>query len=75
MDLILVELFHIIVTTNLHYNMHTFTISTLILNTPDFEIHSNTKFMVISYNQNLHFKIQKNVKNSRNKITIHFIIF
>jgi len=33
-------------------------------------IHSNTKFMVISSNQNLPFII----KNSKNKIAIHFII-
>jgi hypothetical protein len=32
-DLILVELIHTIVTIDLHYNMHTFTIFALILNT------------------------------------------
>jgi hypothetical protein len=45
------------VTTNLHYNMHTFTILALILNTHVFAIHQNTIFMVISYTQNLYFKI------------------
>jgi len=39
LNLILVELFHIIVTTYLHYNMHTFIISTLIPYTPDFAVH------------------------------------
>jgi hypothetical protein len=38
-DLILAELLHIIVTIDLHYNMHTFTTFTLILNTLKFTIH------------------------------------
>jgi len=38
-DLIIVELLHITVTTYLHYNMHTFIILALILNTPNFAIH------------------------------------
>ncbi len=38
-------------------HMHTSTISTLILNTFNTAIHLKTKFMVISSNHNLHFKI------------------
>jgi hypothetical protein len=38
-DLIPTELLHSIVTTYLHYNMHTFTIFALILNTPDSLVH------------------------------------
>jgi hypothetical protein len=38
-DLINVELFHTTVITYLHYNMHTFTIFVLILNTLDFVVH------------------------------------
>jgi uncharacterized protein YjaG (DUF416 family) len=38
-DLILAKLFHIIVTINLHYNMHTFTTFALILNTLKSTIH------------------------------------
>ncbi len=47
-----------IITTNLHYNIHTFTISALILNTLMSTIHYDIIFMVISNNQNLYFKIQ-----------------
>jgi hypothetical protein len=39
-NLILEELFHTTITTNLQYNMHIFIIYVLILNTPDFVIHS-----------------------------------
>ncbi len=38
-NLILVKLFHPTVTTYLYFNMHTFTISDLILNTFNFAIH------------------------------------
>jgi hypothetical protein len=38
-DLIPAEPLHIIVTTYLHYNMHTFTIFALILNTHDSIVH------------------------------------
>jgi hypothetical protein len=38
-NLIPIKLFHSIVITNLHYNMHTFTIFVLILNTFDFVVH------------------------------------
>jgi len=38
-DLVLAKLLHITVTINLHYNMHTFTTFTLILNTLKFTIH------------------------------------
>jgi hypothetical protein len=38
-DLITTKLLHIIVTTYLHYNMHTFTIHALILNTLDYAVH------------------------------------
>jgi hypothetical protein len=38
-DLIFTELFHIIVTTYLHYNMLTFIKSSLILNTLDSIVH------------------------------------
>jgi hypothetical protein len=37
--LIPVELFHVIVTTYLHYNMHMFTNFALIVNTLDFAVH------------------------------------
>jgi hypothetical protein len=39
MNLIIAKLFHNIITIDLHYNMHTFTISTLILNTHDSGVH------------------------------------
>jgi hypothetical protein len=39
------------------FHMHTSTIYALILNTFSIAIHQNTRFMVISLNQNLHFKI------------------
>jgi hypothetical protein len=38
-DLIPIELFHIIVTIDLHCNVHKFTIPTLILNTHAFVVH------------------------------------
>jgi hypothetical protein len=38
-NLIPAKLFHITITTDLHYNMHTFTIFVLILNTLDFGVH------------------------------------
>jgi hypothetical protein len=38
-NLILVKLFDSIIITNLHYNMHTFTIFALILNTLDSTVH------------------------------------
>jgi hypothetical protein len=38
-NLILAKLFHITITTYLHYNMHTSIISTLILNTPNPIVH------------------------------------
>jgi len=62
-----------------HYNnifafhMHTFIIFALILNTHNIAIHQNYIFMVISYNQI--YTSKSIVKNSRNKIIIHFIIF
>jgi hypothetical protein len=46
-NLILEELFHTTITTNLHYNMHIFTIYALILNIHDFVIHS--KHQIHSY--------------------------
>ncbi len=39
MDLILAKLFHTTITTNLHYNMHTFRFFALILNTLDYVVH------------------------------------
>ncbi len=54
--------------------MHTFTIFALILNTPNFIIHSNTRFVVISYNQNLQFKIQCR-KNQRQNYNLFHHIF
>jgi len=60
-------------TIYLHYNIHTFPISTLILNTPIFAIHLNTIFMVISSNQNLYFKIQ--CKKTKNEITFYDIFY
>jgi len=59
-------------TTYLHYNMHTFIIPSLILNTHVFIVHQNIIFMVISYNHNLYFKIQ--CKKFINRITIHSFI-
>jgi len=53
--------------------MHTFIIHVLILNTPIFVVHLDTRIMVISYTKFVYFKIQ--CKNSRNKITIHLLIF
>jgi hypothetical protein len=49
--------------------MHVFTIYVLSLNKLNTTIHSNIKFMVITYNQNLHFiihykKLQKQNYNS-----------
>jgi hypothetical protein len=38
-DLILANLLHTIVIIDLHFNIHTFTTFTLILNTPDFVVH------------------------------------
>ncbi len=38
-------------------HIHTSIISTLMFNTFNIIIHQNTKFMVISYNLNLHFRI------------------
>jgi hypothetical protein len=54
------------------FHMHVFTIFVLSFSKLNATIHSNIKFMVIAYNQNLHFRIH--CKNSRNNITIHFII-
>jgi hypothetical protein len=39
------------------FHMHMFTIFVLSLNKLNTTIHSNIKFMVITYNQNLHFRI------------------
>jgi hypothetical protein len=46
-DLILIELIHIIVTTNLHYNMHTFIVYVLILNTPN--LNNSLKHQIHGY--------------------------
>jgi hypothetical protein len=37
--------------------MHMFTIYVFSLKKPNITIHSNIRFMVIVYNQNLHFRI------------------
>jgi hypothetical protein len=50
-----------------------FTIFVKSLNKCKTTIHPNIKFMVITYNQNLHFKIHL-YKNSKSNITFHFII-
>jgi len=55
------------------FDMPIFIIYVLSLNKLNTTIHSNIKFMVIAYNQNLDFRIH-NKKNSINNITIHFII-
>jgi len=47
-NLIHSKLFHTTIRTNLHYNMHTFTIYAWILNTLNFVDHSNTRFIIIS---------------------------
>jgi len=52
------------------FHMHIFIVYALILHIFNMPIHWNTKFMVISSNQNIPFII----KNSKNKIAIHFII-
>jgi hypothetical protein len=54
------------------FHMPMFTIFVLSLNKLNTMIHSNIRFMVIAYNQNLHFIIHYK-KNSKNNITIHFI--
>jgi hypothetical protein len=54
------------------FHMPIFTIYVLSLNKLTTTIHLNIRFMVIAYNQNLHFGIHYK-KNFRNKITIHFI--
>jgi ABC-type microcin C transport system permease subunit YejE len=54
------------------FHMHMFIIVVLHLNKLNTTIHSNMRLMVIAYNQNMYFKIH--CKNSRNNITIHFII-
>ncbi len=54
--------------------MHTFTIFALILNTPNSIVHSNTIFVVISYNQNLQFKIQCRKIQRQNYIFHHILI-
>jgi hypothetical protein len=53
--------------------MHMFIIFVLNLNKSNTTIHSNIRFMVIAYNKNMHFRIHSK-KNSKNKITIHFIV-
>ncbi len=55
------------------FHMCMFTIFVLNLNKLNTTIHSDIIFMVIAYNQNLHFIIDCK-KNSKNNITIHFII-
>ncbi len=74
MNLIPAKLFHTIVTIDLHYNMHTFTISALILNTHNSTIHLNTRFMVISYNHNLYFKIQCRKIQRQDYNSFHYIL-
>jgi len=54
--------------------MHTFTIFAIILNTPNSIVHSNTKFVVISYNQNLQFKIQCRKIQKQNYNLFHHIL-
>jgi hypothetical protein len=52
------------------FHMPMFIIYVLSFNKFNTTIHSNIRFMIIAYNQNLHFIM----KNSKNKITIQFII-
>jgi hypothetical protein len=54
--------------------MHTFTIFGLIINTTNSIVHSNTKFVVISYNQNLQFKIQCRKIQKQNYNLFHHIL-
>ncbi len=61
------------ITTYLHYNMHTFVIPALILNTPTYVV------LKIPHSWLFHITIicisEYNVEKIQNKITIHFIIF
>ncbi len=65
-------IFHSMITIDLHFTC-IFIVFALIFHIFNTTIHWNTKFMVISFNQNVPFKIH--YKNSRNKITIHSIIY
>jgi hypothetical protein len=51
--------------------MHMFTILVLSLNKFNTTIHSNIKFMVIAYNQNLHFKIHCKKLDKQNYNSFH----
>jgi hypothetical protein len=54
--------------------MDTFTILALIFNIFNTAIHLNTKFMVISYNQNMHFRIHCKKFQKQDYILIHDIL-
>jgi hypothetical protein len=73
-NLIPAKLFHTIITIDLHYNMHTFTIFALIINTPNSIVHLNTKFMVISYNHNLYFRIRCRKIQIQDYNSFHYIL-
>ncbi len=62
------NLFHITITTNLHYNMHTFTIFALILNTSDSWLFHIIRIFISKYNA-------KNPETKLQFLTLHFLYY